>query len=1083
MRSIFCSVLRGPSSLAKYEKAANQFKPLKQNEEDMAEAVLLDPRKFKNTADDFVDSYYEEVKLELSKAIKPPIDAPTPISTNQDTDLSILSIWAKMVQPTELDRLLENLIEVYESNFISEHEYKIRRREIESLLPANHAHRMNAGEKEDRNVLNVVFIKDGVRSSRGVANVQKSSTKQKDNVVRVFLSSTFRDMQAEREQLIKQAFPILRATCAARGLIFKEVDLRWGITEEQATRGDILDICLNEIDLCRPYFVNFVGSRYGWVPTEFPKAVVAKFPFLENITPGTKSVTEIEVMYGALNNTSTATGAFFFIKNESAGNPDEIEAARLAALKRRIRDSGLPCKTYNTAEEFARSVSQALLAAIERDYPRTQKEQEDEQAAATRMHSLHSMQKSRVYVGRQSNFDLLDNFLLSHSSGPFLVTGDRGVGKSSLLSNWYNENKGKETGMIHHVGCGADATDCISMLRRIMAFIKTQYGWVEEISDDPKRIQRDFSRWLQTATQGRRLVLIIDGLDQLEDVDGAHNLVWLPEHIPSHVKVLVSSATGHRCTKVLANRNSQHMVLKGLSPYEKEILSVEYLLAYGKTLSSHQLEMICKEPQTANPLYLRCLLEELRVFGVFEEVDQLVEHYLRARQASQLLEKILHRFEKDYGQEYPGLVRDVFCLVWASHSGVTEQELLEILEVPTLALSSLLSAARELFNFRNGALTLFHDSLRQAVQARYLDHEDLIRKYHLLLAEYFESSTAEISISSKQLSRKAEELPYHLLKSEQWYRLKQCLANIPIFEEWFTKRSRFDIKRFWLVLGKHYSVGDTYVRALAEYEETSGVTLPSLLCTTIRVAKFLKEMLQYNAAAALLDKCLQICDQLPRDDAVKSKILYRIAQIYWNQGMWEKAEPPCLESLRLRQQLFGEHHLLVAKCLCGLGELHVLRDQKKAEGYLQRSLDIRKSILGENHHLVSRIYHDIAVVKDFYGLHDEAISLHQRAIKIREDTLGPENPQLAVSWESLGTTQKLARKPREAEVSMKKALAINRAVHGDIHPSIASGLEWLSLIYEAMRLPVKAAEYHAQSEKVLAELSEMGLGMEERVAD
>lgn len=41
----------------------------------------------------------------------------------------------------------------------------------------------------------------------------------------------------------------------------------------------------------------------------------------------------------------------------------------------------------------------------------------------------------------------------------------------------------------------------------------------------------------------------------------------------------------------------------------------------------------------------------------------------------------------------------------------------------------------------------------------------------------------------------------------------------------------------------------------------------------------------------------------------------------------------------------------------------------------------------------------------------------------------------------LGTTQKLARKPREAEVSMKKALAINVAVHGNIHPSIASCLE------------------------------------------
>jgi len=66
---------------------------------------------------------------------------------------------------------------------------------------------------------------------------------------------------------------------------------------------------------------------------------------------------------------------------------------------------------------------------------------------------------------------------------------------------------------------------------------------------------------------------------------------------------------------------------------------------------------------------------------------------------------------------------------------------------------------------------------------------------------------------------------------------------------------------------------------------------------------------------------------------------------------------------------------------------------------------------------------------------------------------------------------------------MKKALAINTSVHGDIHPSIASCYEWLSLIYESMKQPVKAAEYHEKSEKVLSELIEMGLDMGERVSD
>jgi len=38
--------------------------------------------------------------------------------------------------------------------------------------------------------------------------------------IRVFLSSTFKDMDAERNHLIKQVFPKVRAACLARRLSF-----------------------------------------------------------------------------------------------------------------------------------------------------------------------------------------------------------------------------------------------------------------------------------------------------------------------------------------------------------------------------------------------------------------------------------------------------------------------------------------------------------------------------------------------------------------------------------------------------------------------------------------------------------------------------------------------------------------------------------------------------------------------------------------------------------------------------------------------------------------------------------------------
>ena len=56
--------------------------------------------------------------------------------------------------------------------------------------------------------------------------------------LRVFISSTFRDLQEEREHLVKKIFPEIRALCRQCGITFTEVDLRWGLTDEQAALGE-----------------------------------------------------------------------------------------------------------------------------------------------------------------------------------------------------------------------------------------------------------------------------------------------------------------------------------------------------------------------------------------------------------------------------------------------------------------------------------------------------------------------------------------------------------------------------------------------------------------------------------------------------------------------------------------------------------------------------------------------------------------------------------------------------------------------------------------------------------------------------
>ena len=77
-------------------------------------------------------------------------------------------------------------------------------------------------------------------------------TPQQHPTFRVFLSSTFRDFMQERDLLVKEIFPELRRKARQRGVDVVDVDLRWGITQEESEQGKVIPICLGEIDRCSP---------------------------------------------------------------------------------------------------------------------------------------------------------------------------------------------------------------------------------------------------------------------------------------------------------------------------------------------------------------------------------------------------------------------------------------------------------------------------------------------------------------------------------------------------------------------------------------------------------------------------------------------------------------------------------------------------------------------------------------------------------------------------------------------------------------------------------------------------------------
>ncbi|MDR1677857.1 MAG: DUF4062 domain-containing protein, partial [Deltaproteobacteria bacterium] len=87
-------------------------------------------------------------------------------------------------------------------------------------------------------------------------------------LVPVFISSTFNDMHAERDYLVKYVFPELAEWCEERRLRLIDIDLRWGVTREESESFNAVRKCLENIETCRPFFLCLIGQRRGWVPND-----------------------------------------------------------------------------------------------------------------------------------------------------------------------------------------------------------------------------------------------------------------------------------------------------------------------------------------------------------------------------------------------------------------------------------------------------------------------------------------------------------------------------------------------------------------------------------------------------------------------------------------------------------------------------------------------------------------------------------------------------------------------------------------------------------------------------------------------
>jgi len=323
--------------------------------------------------------------------------------------------------------------------------------------------------------------------------------------VRVFISSTFRDMHAERDHLVRVVFPELKERCRKRHVQLIDVDLRWGVTQEQAEGGGALDICLDEIDSCRPYFLGLLGHRYGTVPPGHDHSITAQEVYhgvlhnslprqLMDLRPFVRGILEGRTLYKEQVETLVRCyqwnpekkkhllqpnitpedektlcsvfdqyslyqqdRSFFFLRSESftrklAGSnvadffeTDGTLKSKLQTLKQEIKDAGLPGFEYKDLESLGQKVLETLWGRIDAEFPEKREEGElDWLAEEAEFHELFMADRTRRFVGRSDVLKNMHGFVEKDSEPRLMVvTGEPGCGKSALMARFTEE-------VIHH---------------------------------------------------------------------------------------------------------------------------------------------------------------------------------------------------------------------------------------------------------------------------------------------------------------------------------------------------------------------------------------------------------------------------------------------------------------------------------------------------------------------------------------------------------------------------------------------------------------------------------------------------------
>ncbi|AEF83131.1 tetratricopeptide repeat domain protein [Leadbettera azotonutricia ZAS-9] len=940
----------------------------------------------------------------------------------------------------------------------------------------------------------------------------------------------------ERDYLVTKVFPSLRRYCEERDVTLFELDLRWGISEEESKQGKVVDICLKEIQNTRPFFIGLLGERYGWVPSEDEQKTISQntnvledYPWVRAELEIGTSITEIEIQEGVLKS-EKKVNAYFYLRSpemevpaefrENAGSP---AARKLQNLKNRIRgQKEYSVKDYNSIEELGQFVEKDFKELVDSLFPEGALS-ELEKERLEQQNFLKS--KTSVYIPIPGYENKLDDFIRGKER-TLVITAPSGIGKSAFLADWIAKRQKNPmegvTIIFHFIGTSQSEGDRHKIIQRLINEVRDIYGIKNEadeadipsatnsgenkVEDTQKKILRNL---LFAIPPEQKLVVILDGADKLDGDNGLLknniNLLSCFDTYPENVKLIFSALETGSVMTFSKRREYPLIAITSLDIECRRRLIADYLLSFGKKLSSVQVERIAQDNESGNPLVLRALLDEIRLFGVFEKLDAEIDRYLAAPDIPAFFTLILGRMENAFKSK-KNIAKEILSLICVSRNGLSEQEILDLSGAAPLYWSQMYNALSGHVSVQNGLVTLTHPFMQDAIKREWLKTKEAEESYRKKIAAY-------MKMEEVPPDRRNREYPFQLYELKDWDNLYAFLLNLEVFQYRY-EMDRHELEKYWQSLrgadGNKYAFEkyldiDTadkdketlcivynklgifsrdilsdlklslkfYQKALNIREKVLGKNNPNTITNYNDLGDIYSKMSDYPKALEFFQKALAIREEVLVKNHPDTAFWYnRIGSVYINMGNYLKALEFFQKALAICEEALVKNDHLTSIICDNIGWVYdKTGDYPKALEFYQKALAIEGEVVGKNNFSTAHIYNNIGSCYNNMGNYPKALEFHQKALAIQEKILLKYHPDTADSYFMIGDIYNNMHDYPKALKFHQKALAIREEGLVNNHPSTANSYDKIGWVYDKMSDYPKALEFYqkalAVSEKVL----------------